>query len=97
MVTGVEQDRYTERMVAATACLLGAQFLHWSVIDRHSQEWAAAGAFFFVLALAEGLMTVFVIARLRPRVAAAGIVLSVVPVLIWTVDRTLGLPFGPSR
>lgn len=97
MVTHIRQDRATERMVVATACLLGAQFLHWSVIDRHSQEWAAAGDFFFLLALAEGLMTVFVFARLRPWVAAAAIVLSVVPVLIWTLDRTLGLPFGPSQ
>jgi hypothetical protein len=97
VVTHIKQDRATERMVVATVCLLGAQFLHWSVIDRHSQEWAAAGEFFFMLALAEGLMTVFVIAQLRPWVAAAGILLSVVPVLIWAADRTLGLPFGPSR
>ena len=34
---------------------------------------------------------------MRPWVAAAGIVVSVVPVLVWAWDRTLGLPFGPTK
>ena len=85
------------RIVVAVACLLGAQFLHGSVIDQHASEWSAAGDFFFILALVESLMTVFIIARLRPWVAAEGIVVSVVPVLVWAWDRTLGLPFGPTK
>ena len=87
----------TIRVVVAVACLLGAQFLHWSVIDQHAQEWSASGDFFFVLALLEGVMTVLVIARLKPWVAATAIVLSAIPVLVWLWDRTLGLPFGPTR
>ena len=95
---GVFEARYASvRVAVATVCLLGAQFLHWSVIDQHAQQWHAAGVFFFVLALVEGLMTVLLISRLRPMVAAAGIVASVVPVVVWAWDRTLGLPFGPSR
>ncbi len=81
----------------AVACLLGAQFLHWSVIDQHAREWSASGDFFFILALLEGLMTVLIIARMRPWVASTAIVLSAVPVLIWAWDRTLGLPFGPNK
>ncbi len=87
----------TVRVAVATVCLLGTQFLHWSVIDQHAQVWHAAGVFFFVLALVEGLMTVLLIARLRPMVAAAGIVASVVPIVVWAWDRAVGLPFGPSK
>jgi hypothetical protein len=93
----LEARNATVRIAVAVACLLGAQFLHWSVIDQHAQEWSAAGTFFFLLALAEGLMTVLVIARLRPWVAGAAIVISAVPVLVWAWDRTLGLPFGPTN
>jgi hypothetical protein len=93
----LEARHATVRVAVAIACLLGAQFLHWSVIDQHAREWTAAGNFFFVLAFVEGVMTVLVIARLRPWVAAAGIAVSVVPVVIWAWDRTLGLPFGPTK
>jgi hypothetical protein len=85
------------RIAVAVACLLGVQFLHWTVIDQHAQEWRASGDFFFVLALAEGAMTVLIVARLRPWVAAAAIAVSVLPLIIWAWDRSLGLPFGPTR
>jgi hypothetical protein len=84
------------RIAVAVACLIGAQLLHWSVIDQHAKEWPASGNFFFVLALVEGVLTVLVITRLRPWVAATTIALSALPVMIWTWDRTLGLPFGPT-
>ena len=93
----VVDRRMPVRVAVAVACLLGAQFLHWHVIDQHAQEWRASGVFFFVLALCEGALAILVVARLRPSVAAAAIVISVVPVMIWAWDRTLGLPFGPTR
>ena len=93
----VEARWASVRVAVATACLLGAQFLHWSVIDQHAKEWSASGHFFFILALVEGLLTILVIAELRPWVAAAGIFVSVVPVVVWAWDRTLGLPFGPTK
>jgi hypothetical protein len=67
------------------------------VIDQHAKEWPASGTFFFVLALAEGLMTVALIAGLRPWVARAGIVISAIPVVVWAWDRSFGLPFGPNK
>ena len=93
----IEARNATVRVIVAVACLLGAQFLHWSVIDQHAKEWSASGDFFFILALLEGVMTVLVIAWLKPWVAAAGIVLSAIPVMVWLWDRTLGLPFGPNK
>ena len=93
----LEGRRATVRLAVAIACLLGAQFLHWSVIDQHAKEWTAAGNFFFILALVEGLLTVLLIAALGPWVAKAGIVISSVPVVVWAWDRSLGLPFGPTK
>ena len=91
------ESRYANvRVAVAVACLLGAQFLHWSVIDQHAKEWNASGTFFFFLALLEGVLTVLVIAHLRPWVAALTIAISALPVVIWTWDRTFGLPFGPT-
>jgi hypothetical protein len=82
--------------IPAVACLIGAQFVHWSVIDSHAREWAAAGVFFFALSLAEGVLAVLLVVHLRPHVAATAIVVSAAPVLIWAWDRILGLPFGPT-
>ena len=93
----LEGRRATVRLVVALACLLGAQFLHWSVIDQHAKEWTAAGNFFFILALVEGLLTVLVIAALGPWVARAGIAISALPVVVWAWDRSFGLPFGPTK
>ena len=91
-------DRYSDvRIAIAIACLLGTQFLHWRVIDAHAQEWAASGTFFFVLALVEGSLTILLVTRRRPSVVAASIMASVVPLMIWAWDRTLGLPVGPTR
>ena len=90
-------SRYASvRVAVAVACLLGAQVLHWSVIDEHTKAWAASGDFFFILALLEGALTMLVITHLRPWVAAITIALSAIPVMIWAWDRTLGLPFGPT-
>lgn len=93
----LEGRRATVRSAVAIACLLGAQFLHWSVIDQHAKEWAAAGNFFFVLALVEGILTVLIIAALGPWVAKAGIAISALPVVVWAWDRSIGLPFGPTK
>ena len=95
--TVLEGRRATVRLAVAIACLLGAQFLHWSVIDQHAKYWTAAGNFFFIVALVEGLLTVLVIAALGPWVAKAAIAISALPVVVWAWDRSIGLPFGPTK
>jgi hypothetical protein len=94
-ITPVRRD-VSVRTAVAVACLIGAQFLHWSVIDAHAREWATAGTFFFALALAEGVLAVLLLVHQRPWVAATAVAVSAVPVLIWTWDRSIGLPFGPT-
>ena len=79
------------------ACgLAGAAVIHAAVVPEHWEEWPLAGAFFVVLALAEAGCALAV-ARPQSRIAlAAAVVLSVGPLLVWTVSRTAGLPVGPE-
>ena len=79
------------------ACgLVGAAVIHAAVVPEHWEEWPLAGAFFAVLALAEAGCALAV-ARPQSRIAlVAAVVLSVGPLLVWTVSRTTGLPVGPE-
>jgi hypothetical protein len=79
------------------ACgLAGAAVIHAAVVPEHWEEWPLAGIFFAGLALAETGCAVAV-ARAPSRSALlAAVVLSVGPLLVWTVSRTTGLPVGPE-
>ena len=79
----------------AVVAFLGAELVHWTVIDSHREEWAAAGTFFLVLVV-EAVLTFALIVSLTRWVIVASIVANVVPIAIWAWDRTLGLPFGPD-
>lgn len=80
----------------AVACLVGAQYIHWSVIDVHAAEWAAAGMFFTAVAIAEGLLAFGVGFSRDRRWLWLTIVINLLTVAVWAVSRTTGLPFGPS-
>jgi hypothetical protein len=91
---GVEDAR-----IVLAAGLAGAAVIHAAVVPEHLDEWLAAGLFFVVLTLAELACAAAVLARDRawrvPALAAA-VVVSAGPLLVWTVSRTTGLPFGPE-
>ena len=81
------------------AGLVGAGAIHLAVIDEHLSEWWAAALFFVVLALAELATAAAVLARQRTwRLVGlwSAIVVSAGPLLVWTVSRSSGLPFGPE-
>ena len=81
------------------ASLVGASAIHAAVIPSHLEEWWAAGAFFLVLATAELAAANAVVApRAGARAPAllAAITVSIVPLAVWWVSRTVGLPFGPE-
>lgn len=83
------------RLVLACG-LAGAAVIHAAVVPEHWEEWPLAGAFFAVLTLAE-LGGAGTVARRPSRTAlGAAVVLSAGPLLLWTVSRTTGLPFGPE-
>ena len=78
------------------AALLGSGVIHASVVPAHLQHWRAAGTFFVLLALLQGgvaLASWRHPGRVALRAAAA---VSVGPLALWTVSRTVGLPVGPD-
>jgi hypothetical protein len=75
--------------------------VHATVVHDHLEEWALAGAFFVVLAAAELAVGVAALAsrrasRVARALAGTAVLLGVGPLLVWTVSRTAGLPFGPE-
>jgi len=80
----------------AIACLFGAQYIHWAVVDPHWAEWAPAGIFFVVIALIEGLLAVGLIVSRSRRLVTAVIAFNLATVVLWAVSRTVGLPIGPG-
>jgi len=86
------------RLVLA-AGLAGAAVIHLAVVPEHLDEWAAAGAFFVLLALAELACAAAVLARdqsWRVPALVGAVVVSAAPLLVWATSRTTGLPFGPE-
>lgn len=80
----------------AVAGLLGAELIHWSVIDVHAREWAAAGFFFTAVAIVEVILAIAVgISRRRAWLWLA-LATSAATLAVWAVTRTVGLPFGPA-
>lgn len=86
-----------DRRLILAAAVLGAAAIHLAVIPEHLEHWAAAGAFFLVLALAElavGLNLLRAGRRINALYIAAAV--SILPLCVWTCSRTMGLPFGPE-
>ena len=78
------------------AGLLGSAAIHAAVIPAHLAEWAAAGAFFVVLVVAELGVAALLLARPQPRVLFAAAAVSIGPLALWFYSRTVGIPFGPG-
>ncbi len=88
-----------DTQVLLAAGLLGAAAIHAAVVPEHLHEWWAAGTFFIVLTLAETAGAAAVLTRgpgWRVPGLVAAIVVSAGPLLVWTISRTTGVPFGPE-
>lgn len=81
---------------AAVAGLLGAEYIHWSVIDLHAREWPAAGVFFTAAAAAEVLLAIAIVLSRRLAWLRLAIVANLTTIGVWAAARTTGLPFGPA-
>jgi hypothetical protein len=84
------------RTVVLATALVGAAVIHAAVVPEHLEEWTAAGVFFAILTAATVLLAALVVLRPTRLVLAASILASVVPLLLWTVSRSVGMPFGPD-
>jgi hypothetical protein len=103
MVLGTRVDgrsassgRIHDLRLLLVAGLVGSAAIHAAVIPEHLQEWAAAGSFFVVLTMAELALGLLVLVRLDRLVVGAVVAVSVVPLGLWLVSRTVGLPIGPE-
>lgn len=80
----------------AVAGLLGAELIHWSVIDVHAREWVAAGYFFTAVAIVEVILAIGVGVSRRRAWLWLALATSAATLAVWAVTRTVGLPFGPA-
>jgi hypothetical protein len=84
------------RTVVVACGLLGSGLIHAAVVPEHLEEWTVAGVFFSVLTVASVLLAALVLRRpTRPALAMSALV-SVIPLLVWAVSRSVGLPIGPE-
>lgn len=84
-------------LLAAT--LVGSAAIHAAVVGEHLREWRAAGVFFGVLTAVELALAAAVVVRRAPpsrRLLQVVVAASVLPLSLWLVSRSLGLPVGPE-
>jgi len=88
--------RFHELRVFLAVALLGTAALHDTVGPYLLTGWPGARTAFGVLCAAELVVAILVVARLSPAVLLAAMTVTAVPLLVWVLSRTLGLPFGPE-
>ena len=92
----VRSDRRADLVAVMAVSMLCAAPIHLAVVPEHLAEWPLAAVFFLLLSLAElGAGALVLVRRSRLVVVAAGL-LAVLPLALWTLSRTRGLPFGPE-
>lgn len=89
-------DRRADLRWVMAASLLGTAVIHLAVVPEHLAEWPLSAVFFVLLSVAEVGAARLVFRRRSTVVVVAIGLLSVLPLLLWGVTRTRGLPFGPE-
>ena len=84
----------TLRVVAALSLLAAA--IHLWVMPEHLEEWWGYGAFFLVLAVAQGLYALVLLRRPSRPFLLLGVAGNLAVAILWLVTRTTGIPLlGP--
>ncbi|MFC6286116.1 hypothetical protein ACFP3Q_07380 [Nocardioides sp. GCM10027113] len=91
----VRTSREADLRIVLAACLLGSGVIHAAVTPVHLAEWQAAGVFFVLLAVGQLAAGAAAVLRCGTPALVLAAVVSVVPLLVWGVSRTTGLPLGP--
>jgi hypothetical protein len=94
--TEARASRLGDIQVLLVAGLLASAVLHAAVVPAHLPHWTTAGALSLALAAAELALAMQVGAALRTGLLRAVVVFSAVPLVLWALSRTTGLPFGPG-
>ena len=82
------------RIAAATSILAGA--IHYAVVPEHRAEWWVYALFFTLLGLFEIVWAALAWQGPDRWVLYLGVVVNLAVLVLWTVTRTSGLPFGPD-
>jgi hypothetical protein len=91
-----DRDRSDDLALVMAAALVGSAVIHAAVVPEHFDHWRLAAIFFLVLFAAELLLALVVVALRTRWVLWSVVVTSVVPLVLWTVSRSVGMPFGPT-
>ena len=83
-------------LYSAALLTLGAAAIHFVVAPDHVHEYVPFGVFFFIVASAQVLLAVELVARPSRSLAVVGTLGSLALVALWAVSRTTGLPIGPA-
>ena len=90
------RTRADARAIVLAAALAGAALIHAAVVPEHLEQWTMSGVFFTLLASAEALLAALVILEPTRLVLGSAVAASVVPLLLWVLSRSVGLPLGPT-
>lgn len=81
----------------AALLTLGAAAIHFSVAPDHLQEYPPFGVFFILMGLLQTGFAIATVVRPRRGVFGGAIAVAIGNIGLWTISRTIGLPFGPSE
>ena len=92
----VRSDRRANLRCVVAISMLGAAVIHLAVVPEHLVVWPLAAVFFVLLSLGELCAGALVLARPSRLVVVASGLLAGLPIALWTLSRSRGLPFGPE-
>lgn len=81
-------------LVAAALASVVAAIVHGAVGPQHFEEGLRFGLFFVVLCTTQLAFAVLIVRRPSCGLVAANLLINLMTVLIWSLTRTVGLPFG---
>ena len=84
-------------MVTAALATVGAAAIHLAVAPDHLREYLPFGVLFMLTGAIQAALAVTALLRPRRIVFAAVIGVAAACIAVWTLSRTVGLPFGPSE
>jgi FtsP/CotA-like multicopper oxidase with cupredoxin domain len=84
------------RVYSAVLLTLGSALIHLAVAPEHLREWLPFGVFFLAVGSAQIVLAVNLLAKPTRRLALNLAIQNVFLLGIWTISRSVGLPFGPT-
>jgi len=96
--SGIPSTEYGRALrYPAAIVTLGVAAIHVAVVPDHLQEYMPFGILFLVVGLTQAVLAFGMVLRPSRQVFALAALVALGCVIIWTISRTIGLPFGPSE